>query len=116
MSLGVIEFKPNIVRERGDRLAEGEQLRVDLLGRAVPVVRTPDGLRAVNKGKPGTNRKDTLRRAMVELAAAYEPGELHRRGCRLTSSSGRPCPGRVWLGRDGRAGSDAGAAPGATPI
>ena len=29
------------------------RLHVDLLGRAVPVVRTPDGLRAVNKGEPG---------------------------------------------------------------
>src|SRR4051812_40878966 len=53
VSLGIIEPSPELVREQGDRLAEGEQLRVDLLGRAVPVVRTPDGLRAMNKGKPG---------------------------------------------------------------
>jgi hypothetical protein len=53
VSLGIIEPRPELVREQSDRLAEGEQLRVDLLGRAVPVVRTPDGLRAVNKGKPG---------------------------------------------------------------
>ena len=53
VSLGIIEPRPELVRERGDRLAEGEQLHVDLLGRAVPVVRTPDGLRAVSKGKPG---------------------------------------------------------------
>src|SRR3954454_4645259 len=46
-----IASKPDLVREQSDQLAEGEQLRVDLLGRAVPVVRTPDGLRAVNKGK-----------------------------------------------------------------
>ena len=39
--------------EQAEQLAEGEQLRVDLFGRAVPVVRTPDGLRAVSKGKPG---------------------------------------------------------------
>src|SRR5688572_5658950 len=45
--------KPDLVPERGERLEEGEQLHVDLLGRAVPMVRTPDGLRAVNKGKPG---------------------------------------------------------------
>jgi len=49
VSLRIIEPRPDLVRER---LAEGEQLRVALLGRAVPVVRTPDGLRAVNKGKP----------------------------------------------------------------
>jgi hypothetical protein len=53
VSLGIIEPKPELVRERGERLAEGERLHVDLLGRAVPVVRTPDGLRALDKGKPG---------------------------------------------------------------
>jgi hypothetical protein len=42
-----------LVRERADQLAEGERLHVDLLGRTVPVMRTRDGLRAVNKGKPG---------------------------------------------------------------
>src|ERR687893_2507125 len=52
VSLGIIEPKPELVRERGERLAEGERLHVDLLGRAVPVVRTPDGLRALDKGKP----------------------------------------------------------------
>ena len=50
--LGIIEPKPDLVRERGEDLGEGEQLQVDLLGRAVPVMRTPDGLRAVHKGKP----------------------------------------------------------------
>ena len=53
VSLGIIEPKPELVRQRGDELAEGESLHVDLLGRAVPVVRTPEGLRAVSKGKPG---------------------------------------------------------------
>ena len=36
VSLGIIEPKPDLVRERGDRLGEGEQLHVDLLDRAVP--------------------------------------------------------------------------------
>src|SRR4051794_23013827 len=53
VSLGVIEKRPELVREQSDRLAKGEQIRVDLLRRGAPVVRTPDGLRAVNKGKPG---------------------------------------------------------------
>jgi hypothetical protein len=39
VSLGIIEPKPDLVRDRGD------QLHVDLLGRAVPVVRTLDKLR-----------------------------------------------------------------------
>ena len=96
VSLGIIEPQPDLVREHGDRLAEGEQLRVDLLGRAVPVVRTPEGLRAVSKGKPGNpariekylaakfgDRLGDARLAMIELAAAHEPADLRRRGFRL---------------------------------
>jgi len=62
----------------------------------VPVVRTPDGLRAVNKGKPGNparietylagkfgDRLEEARAAMAELAAVCEPADLYRRGFRL---------------------------------
>jgi hypothetical protein len=96
VSLGIIEPKPDLVRERGDRLAEGERLHVDLLGRAVPVVRTPNGLRAVHKGKPGNpaqvekylagkfgDRLEEARRTMAELAAAVSDEDLHRRGFHL---------------------------------
>ena len=96
VSLGIIELRPDLVRERGDQLAEGEQLCVDLLGRAVPVVRTPDGLRAVSKGKPGNpvsierylaskfgTHLEEARAAMAELAAAHVPVDLNRRGFRL---------------------------------
>src|SRR3954471_745175 len=96
VSLGILEPRPELVREQGDRLAEGERLHVDLLGRAVPVVRTLDGLRAVNKGKPGNpaqietylagkfgERLVDARAAMAELAAACEPADLYRRGFRL---------------------------------
>ena len=97
VSLGIVEPRPELVREQGDRLAEGERLlHVALLGRAVPVVRTPDGLRAVNKGKPGNparietylaskfgERLEDARHTMAELAAAYEPVDLYRRGFRL---------------------------------
>jgi hypothetical protein len=89
VSLGTLEPRPKLVREQSERLAEGEQLRVDLLGRAVQVVRTPDGLRAMNKGKPGSpaqierylaskfkDRLDNARTAMAELAAACEPVDL----------------------------------------
>src|SRR3954452_8583600 len=96
VSLGIVEPPPELVRQQGDRLSEGERLHVDLLGRAVPVVRMPDGLRAVNKGKPGNpaqiekylagkfgERLEDVRYAMAALAAAYEPADLYRRGFRL---------------------------------
>jgi hypothetical protein len=67
-----------------------------LLGRAVPLVRTPDGLRVANNGKPGNlaqikkylsgkfgDRLEDGRHAMTELAATYEPADLYRRGFRL---------------------------------
>src|SRR5215217_9062820 len=58
VSLGLLEPRPELVREQSERLGEGEQpLRVDLLGRAVPVVRPPDGLRAVSKGRPGNPKQ-----------------------------------------------------------
>src|SRR5215208_6318946 len=96
VSLGIVEPRPELVREQSNRLAESEQLRVDLLGRAVPVVWTPEGLRAVNKGKPGNpaqietylaskfkDRLDDVRTVMEDLAAGFEPVELQRRGFRL---------------------------------
>jgi hypothetical protein len=90
VSLGIIEPKPELVKEYGERL------HVDLLGRAVPVVRTPAGLRALANGKPGDparierylagkfkDRLEAARQAMGELAGAFPPEELHRRGFRL---------------------------------
>jgi hypothetical protein len=99
VSLGIIEPRPELVREHGDRLGEGEQLHVGLLGRAVPVVRTEGGLRAVNKGKPGNPagierylagkfgaQLAAAHAAMAELAASFPPEELNRRGFRLYES------------------------------
>ena len=96
VSLGIIEPKPELVHEQGDRLAEGELLQVDLLGRAVPVGRTPDGLRAMSKGKPGNPAQiekylvgkfgDAIRRGSASdgrAGQAYEPADLYRRGFRL---------------------------------
>jgi hypothetical protein len=104
VSLGVIEPRPELVREQSDRLAEGEQLHVGLLGRAVPVVQTPEGLHAVNKGKPGNPdqiakyltgkfgaRIEDARRAMADLAAAYGRPISTGAGFGCASSSGRAC-------------------------
>ncbi len=96
VSLGIIEPKPDVVREHSAKLPEGEALHVGLLGRAVPAVRTPDGLRAVSKGKPGNPARietylaakfgeqlEAAREAMVGLAASYAPAELQQHGFRL---------------------------------
>ena len=96
VSLGIIEPQPELVRDRSRQLGEGEQLHVGLLGRAVPVEQTPDGIRAISKGKPGNPAQvakylaskfgpdlDAARAAMEELAARIEPVELQRRGFRL---------------------------------
>jgi hypothetical protein len=91
--LGIFEpSAPEEVQERRTRLAEGEQLLVRLMGRSIPVVRTPAGLRAVAKGKPASLQSverylrgkfgddlDEARRAMQGLAGAIPPAELARR-------------------------------------
>lgn len=51
MSLGLLHPAPEAVREHRKKLQKGNTLTVALLGRAVPVVHTPDGLRALTKGK-----------------------------------------------------------------
>jgi hypothetical protein len=76
------EAKPERVSAKASRT-------VQLLGRHVPVVRTPEGLRAVSKGKPdapdaverylAARFGDSLaaaRRAMAALAAAFPKDEL----------------------------------------
>lgn len=50
--LGLYEPTPEAERERRQKAKEGQTLHVDLLHRAVPVVQTPEGLRALSKAKP----------------------------------------------------------------
>jgi len=52
VSLGLIHPAPAALREQRKKLQKGKTLTVALLGRAVPVVHTPDGLRALSKDKP----------------------------------------------------------------
>ena len=89
MKLGIYEPAPATVKKRRKELEPGARLTVSLLNRAVPVARTPDGLRALAKekaidpasverylaGKFGGSQ-DEARRAMVNLAAAKPPHEL----------------------------------------
>jgi len=94
-SLGI--FHPaEKTSEQARRRPEGEQFFVELLGRSIPVVKTPDGLRATAKDAP-VQRAGVLRylegkfgaalpevrQAMEELAAAFAPDELEARAYRL---------------------------------
>jgi hypothetical protein len=95
--LGIFEpASSEEVRERRERLAKGEQLEVQLMGRTIPVVRTQEGLRALAKGEPLKPRSveqylinrfgqhlGAVRAAMEELARSLPPDELARQAFRL---------------------------------
>lgn len=51
-SLGIFKPAPVKVKQERKRLRAGKALHVDVLHRAVPVVRTREGLRAVSKDRP----------------------------------------------------------------
>jgi hypothetical protein len=79
------------VRERRRKLRPAATITVDILHRAVPAVRTPQGLRALSKGRPiepasvqrylegkfGDALEDA-RDAMMQLARALSPDRLAR--------------------------------------
>ena len=87
-ALGI--FKPTPKEVRAKREAKAKQvLQVELLHRAVPVVQTPEGLRALSKEQPvapasvekylSSKFKDALgpvSAAMAELADSMDPEEL----------------------------------------
>ena len=52
VSLGLFRPSPRSVKEHRKRLTRGRRLKVDVLRRAVSMVRTPDGLRALSSGRP----------------------------------------------------------------
>lgn len=52
VSLGLFRPSPKSVKDRRKKLARGRRLKVDVLDRAVPVVRTPNGLRALSGSCP----------------------------------------------------------------
>ena len=52
VSLGLFRPSPKTVKDRRNRLTRGRRLKIDVLRRAVPVVRTRDGLRALSGGRP----------------------------------------------------------------
>jgi hypothetical protein len=94
--LGIYTPEPESVKAERKKLPPEKVLHVDVLHRAVPMVRTEHGLRALKKDKPvspASVRKylqskfgDALpdvKAAMEQLAAAFTPEELGREGYEL---------------------------------
>jgi len=52
VSLGLFHPSPKSLKERRKKQMGGRRLKVDILHRAVPVIRTPDGLRALSGSQP----------------------------------------------------------------
>src|SRR5918911_2681599 len=74
-SLGIFEPEDprQVEAERRKAAAAGEELHVRLLGRAVPAVRTADGIRAIDKGKPG-NGASVERYLPAKVGGGYAAG------------------------------------------
>jgi len=96
ISVGLFEPSAEAVDERLQKAKAGTTLHVDLLHRAVPVLSTADGLRAVSKDRPispasvehyleskfGDNLGSAMR-AMVKLAHSMPTGKIAARAYRL---------------------------------
>lgn len=114
--LGLFTPAPKKVKEKKQKLKEGETLHIDLLGRAVPAVHTPDGLRAVSKDRPVAPASverylvskfggalPTVRKAMEQLARSMPPEALAAEAFKLYKQFRPEVPGGVrgW-GAEGR--------------
>lgn len=98
-ALGIFKPTPKDVRAKREsktKTKAKEVLQAELLHRAVPVVRTPEGLRALSKEQPiatagvekylSSKFKDALgpvSAAMAELAGSRDREELAAEACRL---------------------------------
>lgn len=95
-SFGIFKPAPAEVKRERERLRAGKALHVDLLHRAVPVVRTPAGLRALAKDKPVAPESvqrylegkfgdalPAVEAAMRALARSLPPEALAERAYRL---------------------------------
>lgn len=95
--LGIYEEHPEAEKpEKQRNRPPTETFSVDLLGRAVPVVNTRDGIRAVEKDRPVSPQSvqaylegkfgqalPQARQAFQELAASFSPVELRHRAYEL---------------------------------
>ena len=93
--LGIYEGRPKGA-ESGDEKRTPAPETVALMGRAIPAVRTPGGLRALDKGKamdPQAVQRylekkfggelEAMTQALRELAASFGPDELNETAFRL---------------------------------
>ncbi len=95
-SLGIFQPAPKSLKKQRSELDEGEKIAVELMGRAVPVIQTPDGLRALEKEKPAKpesverylekafgDKLPDVRVAMAELAKSLPEADLATRAFKL---------------------------------
>ena len=88
--LGIFKPVPQEIRKARAR-KRGEEFLIEICGRTMPAVNTPDGVRAVVKDKPIKPESveryleskfgqslETTRTAMQDLAKAFQPEELSR--------------------------------------
>jgi hypothetical protein len=96
VSLGLFKPSAKTVEDHRKKLKAGQTLTVDLLHRAVPVTRTPEGLRALSKERPISpdsverylqrtfgDALDDAHAAMMELARSLPPADIAARAYRL---------------------------------
>ena len=116
--LGIFKPAPKEMKKVRER-ERGEEFWVELLGRRFPAMNTEEGVRAVIKSEPiepasverylESKFGDALteaRKAMMELAGAFEPDELAERGFGLYEQFRPAIPeGVEWMGSKGRTGS-----------
>ncbi len=96
VSLGLFEPSSKAVDDHLKKAKAGAKLKVDLLHRAVPVVRTSDGLRALSKDRPISPESvehylegkfgddlEAARRTMAKLARSLPRREIAARAYRM---------------------------------
>ena len=113
--LGIYEPSPETISDRRKALSHGEETHIGLMGRTIPAVHTPDGLRAMHHGKPITPESveryltgkfaqdlEDVRQAMTTLANGLPVADLARQAFRMYEGF-RPeiAPGAAGWGAKG---------------
>jgi hypothetical protein len=105
--LGIYKPVPQEIKAARER-KRGEEFLVEICGRLVPAIKTTDGVRAVNKGKPIDTKSveqyleikfggslGTARAAMRDLAKAFQPEQLSKEAFSLYEKFRPAIPGGV---------------------